>query len=628
MKKKLLLICIFLICMMGVFAQRSQEEQLGIQYYQNGEFEKAVQMFDKAYNASSGSYIYYYYYQSLLQIGDFSSAEKLVKKQQKKYPQTQRYKVDLGFVYESAGDNTKATKTYTDAIKELTPQKNVIKELYNAFATRKQYDYCIATLEKGRKLLNDPLEFMDEITGVYQLMNRPDKVLEESLKLVENKSQGEIPRIQKIIQNLLTDDENNQRMAIVQNTLQRKMQENQDNPCYAVLLQWVYQLKRDYESALPLAKSLDRKLKEDGHRVYHFAEEAANNKAYSVAIDALNYLLSKGEGGTYYSDSQFLLLDIKYQQLISETPVDKNKALLLEQEFKKVLDEYGIHESTSGWVRKYAHLLAFYTDKSDEAIALLQRAIANTAREPQTKAEFKVDLADIQLYRGEVWEATLLYSQVEKDLPNDLIGQNAKFKNAKLSFYIGEFEWAKSQLDVLRAATSKLIANDAMYFSLLITDNEEESEDEGEEEEEDDEYGGLFSGNLQTNLPLRYYAKADFLIFQNKDEEALQMLDSVLQVAPAGKLTDDVYFQKAKIAIKQKNYFGAEQLLQKILTTYPYELLADDAAYQLAELYEYYLKDTSKAMEYYQKILRDYPDSLYTVNARKRYRELRGDSTN
>ena len=223
---------------------------------------------------------------------------------------------------------------------------------------------------------------------------------------------------------------------------------------------------------------------------------------------------------------------------------------------------------------------------------------------------------------GDVWEATLHYSQVEKDLPNDVIGQTAKFNNAKLSFYIGEFEWAKSQLDVLRAATSKLIANDAMYFSLLISDNEAEEEDTGDEE---GEYSGLFSNGSTDNLPLRYYAKADFLIFQNKDDEAVKMLDSVLIAEPYGKLSDDVYFQKAKIAIKQKDYLGAENLLQEILKNHSTELLGDDAAYLMAQLYDYYLKDSNKAMEYYQKVLKEYSDSLFTTDARKRYRELRGD---
>ena len=264
----------------------------------------------------------------------------------------------------------------------------------------------------------------------------------------------------------------------------------------------------------------------------------------------------------------------------------------------------------------------------DKAKTVLNEAITNANRDPQEVGQYKIDLADIELYMGDVWEATLHYSQVEKDLPNDIIGQTAKFNNAKLSFYIGEFEWAKSQLDVLRAATSKLIANDAMYFSLLISDNEAEEEelDEGDEEEED--IPALFRSSTTDNLPLRYYAKADFLIFQNKDDEAIKMLDSVLVADPYGKLADDVYFQKAKIAIKQKDYLGAENLLQEILKSYPTELLGDDAAYLMAQLYDYYLKDSNKAMEYYQKELKDYSDSLFTTDARKRYRELRGDYTN
>jgi TolA-binding protein len=168
-----------------------------------------------------------------------------------------------------------------------------------------------------------------------------------------------------------------------------------------------------------------------------------------------------------------------------------------------------------------------------------------------------------------------------------------------------------------------------MYFSLLISDNEAEEEDEGGEEEgEEDEYGGLFSSSTTDNLPLRYYAKADFLIFQNKDDAAVKMLDSVLIADPYGKLSDDVYFQKAKIAIKQKDYLGAENLLQEIIKNYSTDLLGDDATYLMAQLYDFYLKDSNKAMEYYQKVLRDYSDSLFTTDARKRYRELRGDYTN
>lgn len=616
--KKLLLFFLLALALSAGFGQnnqRSQEEQLGIQYFQNGEFEKAAPMFEKVYNANPNSYIYYYYYQTLLQLGNFKEAEKVVKKQQKKFPTTQRYKIDLGFVYESAGEQEKADQVYNDAIKEMPAKEPNIRELANAFLARKQYSYAITTLERGRKLLNNQMLFINELTNVYIQTNRTDLVVEEALRLVSDDVQGKVPDVQKIIQNLLATDEDKQKYEVVKNVLLRKTQENPGNVCYEIILQWVYQLDKNYDDALVLAKAIDRKLKGDGQRVFALAKDANRDKSYDAAIEALNYIIAKGEDNTYYTNAKFLLLDVKYDKLSATSPVDKAEATQLASEFATQLQEYGLHEGTSEWTRKYAHLLAFYIDKPEEAKTLLNEAIQNANRDVKERSLYKTDLADIELYMGDVWEATLHYSQVDKDLPADIIGQNAKFKNAKLSFYIGEFEWAKSQLDVLRAATSKLIANDAMYFSLLISDNEEET----------DEDVGLFADTNETNQPLRYYAKADFLIFQNKDEEADKMLDSVLIVSPYGKLADDVYYQKAKLAIKRKDYLGAEQLLGKILSSYSYDLLADDATFMTAELYDYYLKDTGKAMEYYQKLLKEYPDSLYTVDARKRYRELRGD---
>ena len=626
--KKIFATIILLIATVFAIAQRSQEEQLGIQYFQNGEYEKAVQMFAKVYNANPNSYIYYYYYQTLLQTGNFKEAERVVKKQQKASPKTQRYKIDLGFVYESAGDQQAADKVYTDAIKELPAQQNTIRELYNAFLVRKQLQYAIATLEKGRKLLNDNTLFVNELTNAYIQLNRNDMVVEEALNIVKDGDQRKIPETQKILQNLLASDDDSKKFLLVKSQLLKRMQEAPDNLAYVIVMQWVYQHNKDYANALVLAKSLDRKQKEDGSRVFSLAKEAGNNKDFETAINALNYLIDRGESCDYYTKAQFLLMDVKYEQLASTSPIDKAAAKSLETEFDRLLKEYGYHEGTSEWVRKYAHLLAFYTDQPEKAKTVLNEAITNANRDPQEVGQYKIDLADIELYMGDVWEATLHYSQVEKDLPNDIIGQTAKFNNAKLSFYIGEFEWAKSQLDVLRAATSKLIANDAMYFSLLISDNEAEEEELDEVDEEEEDIPALFRSSTTDNLPLRYYAKADFLIFQNKDDEAIKMLDSVLVADPYGKLADDVYFQKAKIAIKQKDYLGAENLLQEILKSYPTELLGDDAAYLMAQLYDYYLKDSNKAMEYYQKVLKDYSDSLFTTDARKRYRELRGDYTN
>lgn len=615
MKKILLTFLIAIVAIIG-FAQGQTDEQLAIEYYRNGEYEKAVEMFDKIYSKNPNSYIYYTYYQTLLELQDYDALEKVVKKKIKTQPTVQRYKIDLGYAYERANNVEKAQKVYEEAIAEVDVNENAIKELYNAFISKALRDYAIQTLIRGRKLLKNEKLFSTELTTTYAQLNRNDKIIEEALALVGDNDSQYLNQSEAILQNLLIEDEDNQKYLTIKSILQKEVQKNPSNTCYLSLLFWVYKLNKDYPEALILAKSIDKRDRGNGEIVFDLARIAASNRDYETAIEAFEYVISKGENSTYFTSSQFELLNVKYARLTSHFPVKMADALNLEQEFKKLLEENGIHSGTSEWIRKYVRLLAFYVDKQQEAINILNQAIANADRDLREKATYKVDLADIQLYMGNVWDATLNYSQVDKDFPNDTIGQLAKFKNAKLSFYIGEFNWAKSQLDVLRAATSKLIANDAMYFSLLISDNEEE---------EEEEVDSLFMGNTLSNAPLRYYAKADFLRFQNKDEDAFKMLDSVLLVSPYGPLDDDVLYQKAQILIRKKDYFGAEILLKKIVETYSSDILADDATFQLAELYEYYLKDIPKAMEYYEKVMKEYPGSLFVVNARKQYRILRGD---
>lgn len=621
MKRLAIVLFFFFSCLISFAQQGKTDEQLGIQYYQNREYDKAIAVFSKIHAKKPNSYTYYYYYQALLETENYKELEKLVKKQQKIQPNVQRHKVDLGYVYDRANERPKAIKEYEDAIKELPANEVVVRELYNAFLSKALRDYAIQTILRGRKLLNNNKLLSKELTNVYIQLNHTDKIIEEAMMLIsDTEEQSYLDQSKTILQNLLINDENQQNYLTVKSVLQKNIQKYPANNAYLSLLYWVYKMNKDYQEALVLAKAVDKRNKGNGEVVFELGKESAANRDYETAIEALNFVIAKGPNTDYYVSSRFEILNVKYQKLISSSPIKITDALLLEKEFKTILDENGIHSGNLEWTRKYARLLIFYVNKPDEGIAILEQAISLSDRNLREKAILKIDLADAQLYKGNVWDATLLYSQVDKDFPNDTIGQGAKFKNAKLSFYIGEFKWSKSQLDVLRAATSKLIANDAMYFSLLISDNEE---DEEEDEEEED---ALFFENQNKNLPLQYYAKADFLRFQNKDDEALIMLDSALLLAPFGKLADDILYQKAQIAIRQKDYIGAEDLLKQVIQRYSYDILADDAAFLLAELYEYHLKDIPRAMEYYQKLLKEYPGSLYVVEARKRFRALRGDN--
>ncbi|MCL2434850.1 MAG: tetratricopeptide repeat protein [Lentimicrobiaceae bacterium] len=612
-----------------VFAQRSQEEQLAAQYYQQGEFEKAKAILKPLFDKKPDVYVYSYYYPTLMQLEDYKELEKVVKAQQKAFPNVRRYAIDLGYVYERQGDLNKALKEYDIAIKNLPTQEAAYRELHHAFLSKRKTDYAVDVLLRGRKALQNPKLFTKELVYVYAELKKSDKIIEEALNLVRDGAADQRAASQTMLQNLMIEDEDKTTYLLLKTALQKEIQKDPNNLEFVYLLYWAYQLNKDFADALLIARSLDRRAKGDGEIIMDLANNAMQNRDYEMAKEALEFVIVKGEESPHYTKAKFQLLDVKYLLLISVSPVKILEAKILEQEFKNLIAEYGIHNGTSEWIRKYAHLLAFYVNNPDEAIDILNTAIANSdARTPHQKALYKIDLADILLYSGNVWDATLLYSQVDKDFPNDTIGQNAKFKNAKLSFYIGEFEWAKSQLDILRAATSKLIANDAMQLSLVISDHEDDEEDEDEEEEEETtelEFYGLFGNDFEKNKALRYFAKADFMLFQNNDEQALKYLDSITLVTPFSKLQAYVLFLKAQIATRQKKYLEAEKLYQRICDVYSDGLLGDDALFYLGELYEYYLKDIPRAMEAYQKLMKEHPGSLFVVDARKRFRALRGD---
>lgn len=619
--RRFLLTCLLFCMSLLVFAQQTPEEQLAIQYYKDGEYEKASELFEKIPLTKKNSYLYYYNFQTLYELHDLDKLEKLAKKQCKLYPEQQRYRIDLGFVYEMGNQIGKAEKEYQGALKDMPAKEYNIKDVYSAFLSKGKREYALDALLKGRNLLNNNKLFSKEITGIYNQLGRSDKLFEEAIALISDNDAKYLPQAEEIIQNALADDENQLKYQTIKTLLQKNMQKYPENDCYTLLLTWVYQVNKDFPEALILAKALDKKNQEDGARLVQLATTAQYARNYDVAIEALDYVIAKGNESPQYDNAFNKILDIKYQKISNTFPVKKQELTSLENDYRHFVEEKGLGACSTNMVLNYASLLAFYLDKPQEATALMEEAIKNSNRDAKQLNEYKVKLADILLYMNNVWDATLLYSQVDKDMPNDEIGQTAKFKNAKLSFYIGEFAWAKSQLDVLRAATSKLIANDAMYFSLLISDNEDEDEDEEEGEEEDT----LLFAQTLTNIPLQYYAKADFLLFQNKVEEAYTMFDSVIMMSPFGTLVDDALYQQALILIKKKDYLTAEQMLQKIEESHSTELLADDAIFKLGELYEYYIHDPNKAMDYYRKLMRDFPSSLYVTEARTRFRALRGD---
>ncbi|MDX1409142.1 MAG: tetratricopeptide repeat protein, partial [Saprospiraceae bacterium] len=351
--------------------------------------------------------------------------------------------------------------------------------------------------------------------------------------------------------------------------------------------------------------ALDTRLDENGHRVYRLARMAANARVYDIAIDAYEYIVEqKGASSPYYLESKRRSLITQRHRIVSDYDYTVEDLRKLEAAYHSFLDEIGRNQTTAVIIAELAELEAFYINDLDTAIRLLEEVVSFPGGNSKIKAEAKLDLADFQLMKGEIWEATLLYSQVDKAYKEDLLGQEARFRNAKLSYYNGDFEWAQAQFDILKASTSKLIANDALELSVFIMDN---------------------LGLDTTSHPLTEYAQADLLVFQNRFDEAMAKLNVLGNIYPEHGLQDDILYLKAQIYGKQRRYDQAVNMYNQIIEQFPDEIRADNAMFELAQLYEHQLNLPAEAQALYERLFIEHADSTFSIEARKRYRILRGD---
>lgn len=580
----------------------AQDAKLAQQYFRDGEYEKAASVYESLFKKNEkNDYYFDQYIESLLALEQYDEAEKNVKKQIKKSPKAVKLYVTYGNLFERQYKDDEALKQYETAIKKLPDDRFAIIKLANAFVTLTKFDLAIQTYEKGISLLNDAEIFAYNLGDLYRRKGDNPKMIEHYLNSL-NSNPNRLNSLKTLFQRYLTPEDFDE----LQKQLYARIQEDREAVHYPELLTWVFIQKKDYAGALRQVRALDRRMKENGGRVYRIAQIAANDSDYDTAIDGFNYIVDrKGVVSTFYIDAKREALRCKRLKLVEGYDYTEEELKELEQEYFSFLDEFGRSKTTASIVAELAELEAFYLNDLPKSVELLNEMIAYPGVDEHIQAEGKISLADFYLMNGERWESTLLYSQVDKTFKDDILGHEARFRNAKLSYYMGDFEWAQAQFDILKASTSKLIANDALDLSIFIMDN---------------------LGLDTTAVPLQLYADAELLVFQNRFDDAFVKLDSIKMLFPQHGLEDDNMYLKAQIQVKQRNYEEAATLYTAIAEQFPEEIRADNSLFALAELYENQLNNKEEAMRLYEKIFIDFSGSTFAVEARKRFRRLRGDN--
>jgi tetratricopeptide (TPR) repeat protein len=588
----------FILFFFAVTASFSQSDALAKNYYEQGQFEKALRIYEKL----SQENIYRLdYFMGMVsanqQLENFSEAEKLLKEKLgdgRNFPQLY---VEIGYNYSLQNNTELAAENFNKAIEALDLNPTFAYKIGATFEKYSLLDEAVITYEKAMSL-SDKMEFNVQLAQIYGEQGKLEKMFESYLNLIE-KNLSFKSNAQRYFSLYTTEDPSNEANVVLKKILLQRSQQNPDI-LYNDLLSWLFIQQKEYKKAFTQEKAIYKRVGEDLRGITDLAYIAIADDDYEAGREIVNYIIENSFTPQNKLQGNQILMKM-------EVKIAKPKEYAeVEKKFENLLDEFGRNRETYLLQVDYNHFLAFQNNKKELAIENL-KVLAKERLTAYQEARVKMELADILVFDEKFNEALIYYSQIQKKVQSDVLAQEARFKVARTSYFKGDFEWAQVQLDVLKKSTSQLMANDAMQLSLLIRDNTLED---------------------STQIALKKYARADLLEFQDKNAEAITVLEDILTNNKGEKIEDEALLKQGEIYEKKDDYEKAETNYLKIIEFYNEDILADDAHYRLAKIYEEKLNQPEKAKKQYEEIIFHFADSIYFVEARKKYRALRGDAIN
>lgn len=589
---KKILLYISLLLSLTAFAQ---SEQLAQNYFEKGEFEKALLSFeDLLKNQPSNSLYFLRLIECQQQLQQFDNAEKEIQDRLDRYKQSTLL-VELGYNFQLKKDPAKAKKYYEQAIEKVRNNPNEVYAIATVFEKKSQLDYALKAYEIALEL-QPKLNFNYQIALLYGQLGDTDRMIATFLEEAYSNPMSSIT-IQNQLSRFMSEDGEATFNESLRKALLLRAQKNQDL-FWNQYLSWFYVQQKEYGKAFIQEKAIYKRNPETFANIVNLAQLTIEENDAETAKEILTFVLQNTQDLELLIQANFFLIEMR----INKTAEKEFKTI--ESDLELLLKQFGISPYTISLQILQAHFVTFNLKNPERGKAILKTALALPLHKYQT-ADVKMELADILLYEEKFNQALLFYSQIEDELKNDVLGHEASLKAAKTSYYKADFDWALKQFKELKSASTQLIANDALEYFLLINDN-------------------TVADSTQTAL--KQFARADYLLYQNKSQEAIAQFQSILKNFKGNEIESVTLLRLGKTFEKAGDYTSALRFYQTIIDQHNEGIYIDEAYYFSAEIYNFQLKDPQKAKPLYEKILFGHQDSIYFIDARKKFRQLRGDS--
>jgi tetratricopeptide (TPR) repeat protein len=575
------------------FVVFSQNEQLALDYFEKGEFEKAVSMLESISNKQPSNF---YYFEKTIdcyqQLQQFEKAETLIENRKKKFNHPILF-IELGYNFHLQKNSSKATKQFELALSEIEKETNYVYQIGNAFEQKALLDWALKAYELAQTKTPNfgyQIALLQGQLGNIELMT--DKLLDFSFEKQENTS-----LVQTHLSRFITEDVNGSFTTYLKKALLTRTQKKPDS-YWNQFLSWLYVQQKEYGKAFIQERAVYKRNPNNFNNIVTLGRLAINNKQEEEATTILQFVLENTQDIGLQMQAHHFLLEMKIEHA---NEVDYNA---IDAELQLLLKQYGINPYSLDLQILTAHFNTFYKKQPKEGIQLLTKTLTLPLNSRE-EAKVKMELADIMVFDEKFNQAILYYAQIEDNLQNDDFSYEASMKMAKANYFKNDFDWALQQVKVLKQSSSLLIANDALALFLLITDNSVED---------------------STRIALKAFAKADLLLYQKKKDLALQEFQNILIKHKGESIEDETLLKIGQIFEEKKEFLNALNNYQILLENHKESVYIDEALYFSAEIYNKELNESEKAKNLYEKIIFKHPDSIFYTEAQKQYRTLRGDN--
>jgi tetratricopeptide (TPR) repeat protein len=549
----------------------SQNDQLAMNYFDKGEFEKALVSYQDLLTSQPGNG---FYFQQTIdcyhQLKQYEVAEKAIFERYNKFKQSSLL-VELGANYQLQKAESKSKKYFEQALDKIKKNPSEVYGIAAVFERKVLIDYALQAYQIALEI--DPkLNFNFQMAVLYGQNGQTDKMIEKFLEESYTNPKNLI-----LIQNQFTRFMNENADITFNEALRKalliRIQKNQD-VFWNQYLSWFYVQQKEFGKAFIQEKAIYKRNPESLSNIVNLVQISIEEDEKDTAKEILAFILENTKDTDLQMQAHYFLTEMKIND-----PIIKDYSEI-EKDLVALLSQYGITPYSIKLQLLKAHFDTFQMKNPSQGKAILKTALELPIDEYQ-KADVKMELADIYLFEEKFNQASLYYSQIEEDLKNDVIGHEAILKSAKTSYFKGDFVWALKQFKELKSVSSQLIANDALEYFLLINDN-------------------TIADSTQTAL--KQFARGDYLIYQNKPQEALLQFQDILKNFNGKEIVSVTLYRVGKIYEKLGDFQSALSQYQKIIEQHAEDIYIDEALFFTAEIYSKKLIDQEKAKSYYEKI--------------------------